>query len=201
MMSTFLMIFSLGIWAALHSWTASVPFKKFIEQKFGKRFLLKYYRLIYNIFALVSIVPAAVVYLTAPQQQLYNLDGVFGVLARIFQANGIMLMVLAVNQTGTLRFAGFRAQFDIETGEVDDFISEGVYGWVRHPIYTGTYLLFFFDPVMTDLKLLVYVILSIYILIGISFEERRLVWEFGDRYRTYRSEVPMLIPIKLRKKI
>jgi protein-S-isoprenylcysteine O-methyltransferase Ste14 len=33
-----------------------------------------------------------------------------------------------------------------------------------------------------------------YILIGIYFEERDLVAQFGDRYRRYRKQVGMLLP-------
>ena len=33
-----------------------------------------------------------------------------------------------------------------------------------------------------------------YILIGIWFEERDLVAQFGDRYRRYREQVGMLLP-------
>ncbi len=33
-----------------------------------------------------------------------------------------------------------------------------------------------------------------YILIGISLEERDLIALFGDQYRRYRKQVPMLIP-------
>jgi protein-S-isoprenylcysteine O-methyltransferase Ste14 len=40
----------------------------------------------------------------------------------------------------------------------------------------------------------VYVGLTVYILIGIIFEERKLVREFGRSYEDYRSVTPMLIP-------
>jgi protein-S-isoprenylcysteine O-methyltransferase Ste14 len=33
-----------------------------------------------------------------------------------------------------------------------------------------------------------------YILVGIFFEERDLIAQFGDRYRRYRAEVGMLMP-------
>ena len=33
-----------------------------------------------------------------------------------------------------------------------------------------------------------------YILIGIAFEERDLLRQFGERYRRYREQVGMLIP-------
>jgi hypothetical protein len=38
-----------------------------------------------------------------------------------------------------------------------------------------------------------------YILLGIALEERDLIALFGDRYRRYRQEVPMLIPLRGRK--
>jgi protein-S-isoprenylcysteine O-methyltransferase Ste14 len=43
-------------------------------------------------------------------------------------------------------------------------------------------------------SLIVYLALTAYILIGIVFEERKLLREFGDDYRNYRSVTPMLIP-------
>jgi hypothetical protein len=35
-----------------------------------------------------------------------------------------------------------------------------------------------------------------YILLGIWFEERDLVTQFGERYRRYRDQVGMLLPFK-----
>jgi protein-S-isoprenylcysteine O-methyltransferase Ste14 len=39
-----------------------------------------------------------------------------------------------------------------------------------------------------------------YILIGIWFEERDLITQFGERYQSYRAQVGMLLP-RLRRKI
>ena len=35
-----------------------------------------------------------------------------------------------------------------------------------------------------------------YILVGLYFEERDLVRQFGDRYRAYQRQVPRLLPWK-----
>ncbi len=47
---------------------------------------------------------------------------------------------------------------------------------------------------MTVGHLLFAVSMTVYILIGIWFEERDLVANFGDQYRDYRRQTPMLIP-------
>jgi protein-S-isoprenylcysteine O-methyltransferase Ste14 len=36
--------------------------------------------------------------------------------------------------------------------------------------------------------------MTLYILIGVRFEERELVTSFGDVYREYQQRVPMLLP-------
>ena len=79
---------------------------------------------------------------------------------------------------------------------------EGIHRFVRHPLYSGTILfvwgLFFIFPTLSNL--IAVVLLTLYVLIGISFEEKKLKKEFGSKYETYIIDVPMLIPrLKFRK--
>jgi len=69
-----------------------------------------------------------------------------------------------------------------------------LYRYVRHPLYSGLLLTFWSVPVMTAGRLLFALGSTAYMLIGIAFEERDLVRQFGERYRTYREQVGMLIP-------
>jgi len=69
-----------------------------------------------------------------------------------------------------------------------------LYRYVRHPLYVGLLLSFWAVPVMTAGRLLFALGFSAYILIGIAFEERDLLQQFGERYHRYREQVGMLIP-------
>ena len=75
-----------------------------------------------------------------------------------------------------------------------EFRTPMLYRYVRHPLYVGLLLGLWSVPVMTAGRLLFALGLSLYILIGILFEERDLMRQFGERYRIYRQQVGMLIP-------
>ncbi|WP_345986947.1 NnrU family protein [Sulfurimonas sp. HSL1-2] len=88
---------------------------------------------------------------------------------------------------------GYRALRGIPEPEVR-FQKKGFYRYVRHPIQTGTVIGLWATPVMSTGHLLFSTGMTLYILIGLVFEEKDLVKTLGEAYRRYREEVPMLLP-------
>ena len=76
-----------------------------------------------------------------------------------------------------------------------EFKTEGPYGWVRHPIYLGWFVIVFCVGTMTMTRLLFAVTSAVYILIAIPFEERSLRRASAGAYDRYMKAVPWkLIP-------
>lgn len=69
------------------------------------------------------------------------------------------------------------------------------YKVVRHPMQAGITLGLWATPHMTLGHLVLAVGMTLYILIGIHYEERDLVRTFGARYEAYRTRVPKLAPL------
>jgi len=68
------------------------------------------------------------------------------------------------------------------------------YKLVRHPIYTGILLAIWAIPDMSQGHLLFAVGMTIYILIGVRYEERDLIAHLGEQYVEYRKRVGAVIP-------
>jgi protein-S-isoprenylcysteine O-methyltransferase Ste14 len=74
------------------------------------------------------------------------------------------------------------------------FVTPLFYKLVRHPIYTGFALMLWASPHMTMGHLLFAAGMTVYLLIGIRYEERDLVARFGNTYVEYSAAVGMIVP-------
>ena len=75
-----------------------------------------------------------------------------------------------------------------------EFLTPRLYRIVRHPLYAGFLIAFWVAPTMSVGGLMFAAVTTVYILVAVQLEEHDLIGTFGDRYRTYRTQVPMLVP-------
>ncbi|MFO0959502.1 MAG: hypothetical protein U0800_19050 [Isosphaeraceae bacterium] len=72
--------------------------------------------------------------------------------------------------------------------------TNGIYGCVRHPVYTGLLAMFLLGPALSLDRLLLFLAAAAYLAVGIPIEELKLIRLFGQEYRDYRRRVPALLP-------
>ena len=76
-------------------------------------------------------------------------------------------------------------------------VTDGLYRFVRHPQYTGLFIALFGEgvvhwPTLFSVGLFPVIVFAYYMLA--RKEERQVLAEFGETYRTYQQRVPMFIP-------
>jgi protein-S-isoprenylcysteine O-methyltransferase Ste14 len=157
-----------------------------------KIFSTKYYRLIYNLLAIVLLIPILYFQITVDSKRLME-DSVFNqLLGGIMMFAGIFVMYLSFKNYDLKEFIGT----DYQNKKQPELTTEGLSEFVRHPLYVGILLFIWgsFGFFATEMYLATALFLSIYIRIGIYFEEKKLVITFGKKYEDYQKNVPMLIP-------
>ncbi len=113
----------------------------------------------------------------------------------------IPLAVIILIISSCFARSGLKAVFG-EKREHPVIIREGVFSLVRHPIYLGAILLYLGLIVLTlsILSVAFWIIIILFYYFISRYEEKILMREFGDQYKQYMDEVPMLIPALFRNK-
>ncbi len=193
---------SFVIWAVVHSVTAAASTKAFVRRRFGERAFAGWYRLIYNVLALISFVPVLYFLWTGfPQRVLWTIPAPLRYVTIMVQLLALLGLALSLLQTDVWAFVGVRQVVRFMQGAPDPelpatLVQSGPYAWVRHPLYTFSLVFLWLNPVMTLSSLVLNLFALAYFWIGSIYEERRLVREFGDVYRSYQARVPRLVPWK-----
>ena len=179
------------VYCILHSAMASVSLKKKLKLKLGSSF--KYYRLFYSVLAFLLLAGVLYYQISIPTYKL--LPGTLPVLLPgiIFTVSGLSLMMICIKKY-FVSLSGLLSVF--EENPSNTLIINGVHRFIRHPLYSGTFVfiwgLFLLFPFVS--LLIADTIITVYTLIGIGFEENKLIAEFGESYVAYKKQVPKLIP-------
>jgi len=83
-----------------------------------------------------------------------------------------------------------------KTTEGQELVTEGIYSRVRHPFYLSVLILFLGVTIISgNLYGLLFLILTVIaLIIRIRKEEIELIDKFGEKYKKYKKETPMIIP-------
>mgnify|MGYP000896169180 CR=1 FL=1 len=99
-----------------------------------------------------------------------------------------------------LSFRGIHEVFS-EYREEPVILTEGLFRYMRHPIYLGAILFYLAVLIITLSPLGLIVIIGVLMLYHwlAVYEEKRMLALFGKAYQNYRQQVPMWLPIKFKK--
>ena len=184
------------LFGVLHSVLAGLG----VKQRFANAFprFAKHYRLLYTLIAFITfaIVLLYLVRMTTYYVYQPNLSTTLaGVLASV---SGLLIMGICIKKY-FLSLSGLKSLFQEKPSH--ELMIGGIHRYVRHPLYLGTFLAiwggFLIYPALS--LFISNVVITLYTLIGITFEEKKLVAEFGPAYETYRQQVPKLLPAFRRK--
>jgi protein-S-isoprenylcysteine O-methyltransferase Ste14 len=184
-MSIFILLFALALWGIVHSMLASNFAKDMLHR-------VSFYRLGYNIFAVISFFPILYLMAVLPDQPIYQIPAPWKFVMLGGQMFALLMLFIAFLQTDSLSFMGLRQLFEEEKS--GGLVTRGLYRLVRHPLYTFGLLFVWLSPTVSQNSLTVYIGATLYVLIGAYFEERKLLLEFGGAYAEYKQKTPMLIP-------
>jgi methanethiol S-methyltransferase len=193
-----LVFLAVMVYGLVHSLLASLGVKARFRRWLGS-FSDRVYRLAYNIFAGLTLLPVLALPAVLPDRGIYTIPFPWALLTLAIQGLAALVLVAGLLQTGIWSFLGLRQLVSPAEEEPAELVVSGLYRWVRHPLYAAGLVFIWLTPRMTYNSLALILGLSIYLAVGALFEERKLVKEYGSAYERYRQNTPMLFPGLTRK--
>ncbi len=174
------------VFALLHSLLASNKVK---AKCYAKGLAAHHYRFLYVIVAVIATIVWLWVIDQLADAPLYQVDGFAAYILYATQIVGLMLAIAALIPIDGAVFLGLRKAEQSH----DPFIVQGVFKYVRHPMYAGLMLFLLAKPEQTEVGLHFALAVSLYFIIGSKLEEKRMLAEHPD-YADYQQRVGAFIP-------
>ncbi|HEY1113324.1 MAG TPA: isoprenylcysteine carboxylmethyltransferase family protein [Chitinophagaceae bacterium] len=178
----------------LHSLLAHTTVKTWLSQRLGR--LAVHYRLFYTLFAFVTLVVVLLYQVRMASPLLYTGFPALKIIGGLITLAGLSLMLFCIRKY-FMSLSGLRTLVEPEKAGAELMITD-IHQYVRHPLYLGTFMFIWgLSIVLPYLSLVIAnLIITIYTLIGINLEEKKLVELFGDSYRLYKQKVPRILPFR-----
>jgi protein-S-isoprenylcysteine O-methyltransferase Ste14 len=191
--SFWLILLAVLAYGLLHSLLASLTTKARTRQWMGFA-SERWFRLAYNLIAVFTLLPILLLPILLIDKEIYKIRYPWVIMTLSIQVLAVLVLYVGLRQTGITSFIGIRQLFLPEDTSPPRLVTNGLYRYVRHPLYTAGLVFIWLLPILTWNLLALDLGLTAYIFIGANFEERKLLLEFGESYDEYRRHTPMLIP-------
>jgi protein-S-isoprenylcysteine O-methyltransferase Ste14 len=191
------------LWCTLHSTLIATTVTDYMKTKLGDQF--RFYRLFYNTVSLVTLIPLVYYSISIRQAPVFRWEGHLVIVKYLLLVTSVSLFVAGGRHYSMSQLLGIR---QIKTGrgnctlsEYDAFDTSGILSAIRHPWYTAGIIVVWVSDISLS-TFLINIVISAYFFIGTILEERKLLLQFGEKYREYQKNVSMFIPYKwLKSKI
>jgi protein-S-isoprenylcysteine O-methyltransferase Ste14 len=190
--------------AIVHSLPATGACKRWAVRAWGAKWAATWYRFTYSLVSVASTAAVAAAVWTVPDVTIFSLPAWLKTVLTILQGASLLFAAAGFRVFRAGEFLGLtqvrrhlrgeNASGDAEGIRELPLQRRGVYGMVRHPMYSGAIAIFLLSPTFTRTWLVVRIFAVIYFVVGALIEERHLLSLYGDRYRQYMNEVPRFIP-------
>jgi protein-S-isoprenylcysteine O-methyltransferase Ste14 len=183
------------LWCVIHSTLISVTVTEYMKRKLGDGF--RFYRLFYNVASVATLIPLIYYDYLIREAPVFRWEGPLAMVRILLLASSIYLFVVGGRRYSWAQFSGIaqiragRAHGSLAKG--NSFVVSGLHRIIRHPWYLGGILIVWAQDLSVP-TILINLVISVYFIVGSFLEERKLVREFGDKYREYQQTVSMLFP-------
>ncbi|MBI2729923.1 MAG: hypothetical protein HYX40_04085 [Sphingobacteriales bacterium] len=183
------LMLSWSLYFFLHSWLASLKIKKGILTKFSS-ISSRVYRAGYNIISFAGLILLFWFQIKAHSLKFFDHSVIAEITGTLLMLAGIVIMVTAGLNYDLKSFFGFSEE------KADSFKKNKLNHFVRHPLYSGTTMVFLGICIIWPYykNIYLFIIYIIYLAIGIYLEEKKLVQIYGREYLEYQAKVKKIIP-------
>lgn len=183
-----------GLYGALHSWLAGLALKDRVGRHWPA--LMPAYRLLFNALAVVLLIPPLGLTWLYPGEVLWHWPGWIAWPAAAITVAGFLWSLRWYDGMDFLGLRQWRGR-NAPVAWHDSLVLSPLHRYVRHPWYSLG-LLFLWTRDLNAGWLVATLAITLYLVIGSHFEERKLIRAFGESYRRYRARVPGLVPLPWR---
>jgi protein-S-isoprenylcysteine O-methyltransferase Ste14 len=191
-----------AIWCALHSFLIFPAVTELAQKKLREGF--RYYRLFFNIFSLITLLPLGVYSFIYQGEVIFVWTGLWVFLQYGLIGVGLILLWAGGRDYNLSQFLGLH---QIQSGQTEQTLSEeghldfsGIHKAIRHPWYAAGMLMVWGRDITWSI-LMTNLVIDVYFVVGAALEEKKLLMAFGEKYKAYQQRVSMLFPYKFLKTI